>query len=105
LSDKIYLAGKRYPIWVSAIIDGNRRESVFIMLHSDTGCGPTTAETQMVPIIYAGLWIVWSQQGTRIEASGHTLQQAALAAAASGETLPIFAKAPKAGVRFAGHQR
>ena len=64
-----------------------------------------TAEPPAVPVDYAGQWIAWNPHGTRIVASGHTLQEAAQAAAAAGETQPVFAKVPKAEVRFAGLQR
>ena len=60
------------------------------------------ADSRAVPIEYAGRWIAWNFQGTRIVASGRTLQEAAAAAA---ETRPIFAKVPKAEIRFAGLHR
>lgn len=58
-----------------------------------------------VPVDYAGQWIAWDHQGTRIVACGRSFPEAAEAAAAAGETQPVFAKVPKAGVRFAGLQR
>jgi len=45
---------------------------------------------------YAGRWIAWNPRGTRIVASGRTLQEAAQDALATGETQPVFAKVPKA---------
>ncbi len=68
----------------------------------DKDSQPIEAETPPVPIEYAGKWIAWNQQETRIVASGHTFQEAAEAAAAAGEKFPVFAKAPKAHVRFLG---
>ena len=59
-------------------------------------------ESPVVPIEYAGLWIAWNHECTRIVASGRTVADVVKAAAAAGETDPIFAKAPKADVRFAG---
>ncbi len=64
---------------------------------------PTASPT--VPHNYAGQWIAWNPQGTRIVASGRTLREATQAAAAAGETQPVFAKVPKAEIRFAGLQR
>lgn len=55
-----------------------------------------------MPIDYAGQWIAWDHEGIRIVASGRTLEEAKLAATAAGETQPIFAKVPKADVRFVG---
>jgi hypothetical protein len=65
----------------------------------------TSAESPVVPIEYAGQWIAWNPQGTQIVASGRTIQDAAQAAASAGEMQPVFAKVPKADVRFAGHPR
>lgn len=64
----------------------------------------TSADSRVVPIDYAGQWIAWNHEGTRIVASGRTLEDAAKAATAAGETQPVFAKVPKADVRFVGRQ-
>jgi hypothetical protein len=69
-----------------------------------------TSETEavklpVVPIEFAGQWIAWNHAGTHIVASGNTLEEAAQAAAAAGESQPVFAKAPKAEVRFVGLNR
>lgn len=64
-----------------------------------------STESPVVPVEYAGRWIAWNHQGTRIVASGRTLQEAALAAVAAGETHPVFAKVPKAEARFVVLQR
>jgi hypothetical protein len=56
----------------------------------------------VVPVEYAGRWIAWSRDGTRIVASGTTLDEAVQAAANAGEQEPVFAKVPKADVRFVG---
>jgi hypothetical protein len=60
---------------------------------------------QVVPIEYAGQWIAWNQGGTCIVGSGDTLAEAANAAQVAGEQQPIFAKVPKANVRFVGGHR
>jgi hypothetical protein len=63
------------------------------------------AAVRIVPLEYAGLWIAWNQEGTRIVASGRTIDEAAESAAAAGETRPVFSKGPKADVRFVGIHR
>jgi hypothetical protein len=65
----------------------------------------TSTESPIVPIEYAGQWIAWNAAGTQIVASGRTVQEVVQAAAAAGETQPVFAKVPKADVRFVGIQR
>ena len=62
-------------------------------------------ESPIVPLEYAGKWIAWTHEHTRIIASGRTFQEANDAAKAAGEADPIFAKAPKADVRFVGVHR
>jgi Family of unknown function (DUF5678) len=66
---------------------------------------PRFSVARTVPREYAGLWIAWDYEGTRIVASGRTIDEAAQAAAAAGETRPVFAKVPKADVRFVGLHR
>lgn len=61
---------------------------------------PTTAP--IVPAQYAGQWIAWDSTSTRIIGSGKTLEEAAQAAQLAGEEHPVFAKVPKADVRFVG---
>ena len=65
---------------------------------------PTDSTTPIivVPIQYAGQWIAWDQTGTRIVASGRTIDEALRGAEEAGEKEPVLAKAPKAGVRFVG---
>ena len=75
------------------------------MISDDLSSGLASAEAGVVPLEYAGQWIAWNPDGTRIVASGRTLQEAAQAAATAGESQPVFAKVPKAEVRFAGLQR
>jgi Family of unknown function (DUF5678) len=60
-----------------------------------------TAPAMVVPIEYAGLWIAWNMAGTRIVASGRTVEEAVRAAEATGEEV-IFCKVPKANVRYLG---
>ena len=57
-------------------------------------------ESPIVPLEYAGLWIAWNHERTRIIASGRTVEEVVKAAAAAGEKDPMFDKAPKANVRF-----
>jgi hypothetical protein len=59
----------------------------------------------IVPKKYAGQWIAWNRAQTIIVASGRTLDEARRAAEAAGEQNPIFAKAPRANVRFLGGVR
>ena len=58
-----------------------------------------------VPKKFAGQWIAWNRDRTSIVASGRTLEEARRAAGAAGESAPIFAKAPRANVRFLGGVR
>lgn len=55
-----------------------------------------------VPIEYAGRWIAWNESQTKIVAAGETLPQVREAARQAGESEPVFAKAPRANVRFVG---
>ena len=65
----------------------------------------STPQLPIVPLEYAGKWIAWNHEGTRIVASGRTFQETKDAAAETGETDPVFEKAPKADVRFVGIHR
>ena len=49
-------------------------------------------EAPIVPLEYAGMWIAWNHEGTRIVASGRTVQEVVDAAKAAGEADPIFQK-------------
>ena len=66
---------------------------------------PRFSVPRVVPLQYAGLWIAWDYDGTHIVASGRTFEEVVNAAAAAGETRPVFAKVPKADVRFVGLHR
>jgi hypothetical protein len=55
-----------------------------------------------VPIKYAGQWIAWDHEETRIVASGRTFAEAKAAAEQAGESKPVLVKAPLADVRFVG---
>jgi hypothetical protein len=59
----------------------------------------------IVPIEYAGKWIVWDFDETRIIASGRSYEEAKKAAEATGEKRPILEKTPDAKVRFIGGHR
>ncbi len=60
------------------------------------------AEPPMVPKRYAGLWIAWNHELTKIVASGQTFDEACEAARIVGEKEPVLAKVPKPNVRFVG---
>ena len=62
-------------------------------------------ESPIVPLEYAGKWIAWNHEGTRIIASGRTVEEVVKAAAATGEADPMFAKVPRADARFVGLHR
>jgi hypothetical protein len=62
-------------------------------------------ENPIVPIEYAGKWIAWNHEGTRIVASGRTFEEVVQAAKDAGELDPIFRKAPKADVRLVPFNR
>jgi hypothetical protein len=62
-------------------------------------------EKPIVPLEYAGLWIAWNRDHTRIVASGQTIDAAFEAAIASGEAEPILGRAPDAEVHFVGEFR
>jgi hypothetical protein len=62
-------------------------------------------EMPRVPKEYAGKWIAWDSQRTKIVASGATFAEAKQAAEDAGEVNPIFAKVPRANVRFLGAAR
>ena len=59
-------------------------------------------EAPVVPLEYAGLWIAWDRDHTRIVASGRTIEAAFEAAIAAGEPEPILARAPDAEIHFVG---
>ncbi len=67
-----------------------------------------TATHQPLPLVpreFAGCWIAWNHEQTKIVASGRTLTEARQAAESAGESAPILAKAPRADVRFLGGVR
>ena len=55
-----------------------------------------------VPKEYAGKWIAWDYQLSKILAAGRTLREAKIAAESLGEKHPVLAKVPPANVRFIG---
>jgi len=59
-------------------------------------------EAPVVPLEYAGLWIAWDWEHTRIVASGQTIEEAFEAAIAAGEPEPILGRAPDAETHFVG---
>jgi hypothetical protein len=60
---------------------------------------PRTPELAAVPVKYAGRWLAWDHEETRILAAARTLAEAKAAAEAAGELRPVLAKAPLADVR------
>lgn len=56
----------------------------------------------IVPLKYAGRWIAWDYNHTRIVASGTTLAEAQAKAQTVGEARAWFDRAPDAEVRFGG---
>ena len=56
----------------------------------------------IVPIEYAGNWIAWDFNETKIVASGRSYEETLKAAKATGETPPVLEKVPGARVRFIG---
>jgi hypothetical protein len=62
-----------------------------------------THPTQLnVPREYAGQWIAWTHDLTRIIASGESLAEVVQAAEQTGETDPVIDKVPRADVRLIG---
>ena len=56
----------------------------------------------IVPKKYAGQWIAWDHDQTRIIASGRTFAEVLDAARAAGEPDPLLEKVPRSDVRFVG---
>ena len=75
-----------------------------------TACGSGSASTgpdqigtlAPVPAEYAGKWLAWDHEETRILAAARTFAEAKTAAEAAGESRPVIVKAPLADVRFVG---
>ena len=59
-------------------------------------------ESPVVPLKYAGLWIAWDHDETKIVASGRTFDEVRESARVAGVVDPVFAKVPKYDVRFVG---
>jgi Family of unknown function (DUF5678) len=59
----------------------------------------------MVPIEYAGKWVAWDHDETRVVASGKTFAEAVEAAERAGEKDPVMQKLPKANVHIVGGLR
>ncbi len=62
----------------------------------------TNKEHPSVPIQYAGKWIAWNHEMTRVVASGATPREVRDAAIKAGEPNPILGKSPQANVRMIG---
>lgn len=63
------------------------------------------SQRPIVPLEYAGKWIAWNHEQTRIVASASTVQEVIEAARTAGESDPTFEKIPKAGVRVVSLHR
>jgi hypothetical protein len=61
-----------------------------------------TPESPAVPAEYAGKWLAWNYDETRILAAARTLAEAKAAAEAAGESRPVLVKVPLADIRFVG---
>jgi hypothetical protein len=55
-----------------------------------------------VPREYAGRWIAWNHEFTKIIASGESLAEVMQAAERCGELDPVIDKVPRADVRLIG---
>lgn len=56
----------------------------------------------IVPLKYAGMWIAWSYDHSKIVASGKTLMEAKQKAHKAGEARPWLDRTPDPDVRFGG---
>ena len=65
----------------------------------------SASESPVVPLEYAGLWIAWDRDHSRIVASAASFDAALDAALDAGEEEPILAKVPVAGMWFVGRAR
>ena len=59
-------------------------------------------QSPIVPIEFAGKWVAWNADETKIIASGDSYDEAFDAAHAAGECDPVLAKVPRADQRFVG---
>jgi hypothetical protein len=57
-----------------------------------------------IPVEYAGKWIAWDHEQTKIVASGRTLAEAMEAAKLAGEKDPVMHKIPKGKICYLGAQ-
>ena len=55
-----------------------------------------------VPIEYAGMWIAWDHEMSRIVATGNTLAEVLQYAKEAGESDPVLDKVPPANTRLIG---
>lgn len=62
-------------------------------------------EVKQRPVVseeFAGKWVAWSSDGSRIVASGGSLKETVAAAKSAGEADPAFEWIPPANVRLVG---
>ena len=64
--------------------------------------GQQPADQSPIPLEYAGKWIAWDHDRTKIIASGRSFAETDDAARATGESDPFLEKVPDAKVRFIG---
>lgn len=62
----------------------------------------STEKDIVVPIEYAGKWIAWNADQTKILSSGETIQDARNKAFQAGEKTPWLDKVPHRKIRFGG---
>lgn len=56
----------------------------------------------IIPLKYAGKWIAWNADQTKIVSSGETIQEARHKASQKGEKTPWMDKVPHRKIRFGG---
>ncbi len=61
----------------------------------NTQLGFDRSQAPIVPLEYAGQWVVWTKDLNRIIAHGATLDEAALIAQQTGEGEVVFEKVPR----------
>src|SRR5438552_622027 len=62
----------------------------------DQGAPQPSGPSSLWPGEYAGRWVAWDHEETRVIASGQTFAEVMQAAASAGERAPVVAKVPSA---------
>jgi hypothetical protein len=63
---------------------------------------PLPQQPPVAPPEYAGLWIAWDDQRTRVVASGTDVAQVAAEARRLGQKQPLLEKVPRPDMRYVG---